>query len=629
MGHPTEREPAPAQPTPAPVTPAPASPAPASPAPASPAPASPAPATQAAVATLSLPVVPVPGDDAPRRRRLRTVAVAAAGLALVAGTYAGAQWLLTGRVPAGTSVAGVDVGGLGHDDAVARLDAGLAGVTGDPVEVATAAASAWADPADAGLGFDAEATVDALTGFSLDPLRLWAHLTGGGEAAPVVRVDDERLASAAQDLAGLLAVEPVDGTVGFTDGEPVATAAQDGSRVQPEDVALALRSRWLVEDGPLDVPAETVAPAIPQEATDAAYAQARLIVSAPVTVEVGGQVPELPADVLASAATFTPRGGELVAGFDGDALRDAVVERTTDLLTHAEDARFVFADGRPQVAGGAPGTTLDAAALAEAVRTAALGDARVAQAGLVDQEPEQTRASLEALGVREVVSSFSTAITNDVVRTNNLRRGAELLTGTLVRPGETFSLLDALGPITPARGFGNAPVIVGGQLQPGLGGGLSQMATNVYNAAHFAGFEIVERQPHSMWIPRYPAGREATIATGSIDLRFRNNTPHGAVLRSWVGGGQLHVEVWGTEHFRVESTAGPKRNVQPARATPSADPGCTPRAPGQDGFTITNHRRVFLGSTLVSENSHTWTYRPDHGVSCTYRPAEDAEPEAS
>ncbi|MDR2723241.1 MAG: VanW family protein, partial [Cellulomonadaceae bacterium] len=241
---------------------------------------------------------------------------------------------------------------------------------------------------------------------------------------------------------------------------------------------------------------------------------------------------------------------------------------------------------------------------------------RVAVIELVNAEPETTRETLEALGVREVVSSFSTGLTADSIRTGNLRRGSELITGTLVRPGEEFSLLRALGPITAANGFGNAPIIQGGQLVPGVGGGLSQLATNMYNVGFFAGFEDIEHRPHSQFIPRYPAGREATIVAGSLDMRWRNNTPYGAVVQSWVAGGQLHSRVWSTPYFTVETSASGRSNVRPATTIQGSGGNCVPSSPGQAGFTITNHRRVLRQGQVIINESNTWSYSPANGVSC-------------
>ncbi|MCL1868925.1 MAG: VanW family protein [Promicromonosporaceae bacterium] len=565
--------------------------------------------------------------DAPRRRGRRALLWSAAGVVALGGAYAGAQWYVADRVPTGTSVAGVAVGGKLHHEAVAALDAGLTERAGEHLTLAAATATAEVHPSDAGLALDTTGTVDGLTGFSLHPARLWAHLSGGSDVAPAITVDRDALDAAAAGLAEKLHVEPVDGSVGFAEGAAVTTPATAGSSVTADDVAAAIEAGWLRAAGPLGVPSEQVEPEITQEATDAAYALAQHIAGSPVTVEVGSQTAELPGSVLASAVSFEAVEGELVPSFDGDAIRAAVAERTSGLLANPVEARFQFVEGRPQITGGTPGTTFDTAQLAAAVHDAAVGDDRVARVDVVEQAPATSRADLEALGVREVVSSFSTGLTNDAVRTGNIRRGAELITGTLIRPGETFSLLGALGPVTTANGFGNAPMIVNGQFVPGVGGGLSQLATNVYNVGFFAGFEDVEHRPHSVWIPRYPAGREATIATGSIDTRFRNNSPHGAVVRAWVGGGQLHVQLWSTHHFRVESWQSPKTNIRPAETVPSSAPGCTPRSRGQDGFTITNGRRVFRGSTLVIDESNTWTYRPDHGTSCAPPPQQHA-PEA-
>ncbi len=564
----------------------------------------------------------------PRRSR-KPLVLTILGVVAVLGLYVAAQWSLQDRVPGGTTVAGVNVGGIESAEAVERLQTQLSPRAEAPVQVTAAGVTAEIDPAGAGLAFDPVATIDRLTGFSLNPVRLWAHLVGTTEARPAVTIDRDLLAAASSSAAEYLEQEPVDGGVTFRYGRPVTSRPQDGSQVSADAVAEALTAGWLVTTGSLAVPYDTVSPAIGETATADAHAQAELIVSAPVTVEVDGQAAELAPSLLAEVTTFEPVGGVLRPTFDGDALHAAVVERTTDLLSEPSPARFVFVEGRPEITGGEAGTTLDVETLAAAVQFAALGEERVAGVDLVEHQPELGRAELEALGVTEVVSSFSTGITADPVRTQNLRRGAEILTGYLILPGEQFSLLDALGPITVENGFGRAPVIVNGQFVPGVGGGLSQNATNVYNAAHFAGFQIDQRRPHTVFISRYPAGREATIHSGSrLDLQFTNNTPYGALLRSWVSGGQLHMQIWSTPYFRVESTASPRTGIRPAEMRRGPAYNCAPRNAGQDGFTITNTRRVFRRDTneLVDTNVHTWTYNPDHGTYC-YTPAPPAPEE--
>ncbi|GAB2456891.1 VanW family protein [Xylanimonas ulmi] len=558
---------------------------------------------------------PLVGDGQPSRapRALLWTGVVAV---VVAGLYTGAQWLYADKVPTDTHVAGVDLGGLSHADAIAQLEVGLAARAKEPMQVTAGDAHTTLDPADAGLTLDAEATVSQVTGFSLRPDRLWAHLVGGKDVDPVLAVDEAKLSAAVDDLVDGLATTPVDGTVAFLDGQAVATPATDGTRITPEPAEQVLRTRWLRDSGPFDLPTEAVAPEITQQETDAALAQAQKIVSAPVVVAVGDQHPELPADALAAAVSFAPTDGALAPAFDGASLVSAVVARTNNLLTDPDDAHFEFQGGRPVVVGGESGTTLDPDALASAVGAAALGDDRTAAVDLVERAPEQSREALEALGVTEVVSSFDTPLTAEPIRTQNLRRGAELLTGHLIKPGETFSLLDALGPVTVQNGYKAAGVISNGVHTEGVGGGLSQMATTTYNAGYFAGFEDVEHRPHSVSFTRYPPGREATIFVGSLDLKFKNNTPYGAVMQSYIDGGRLYVRVWSTPYFRVETSASPKSNVVPTTTVHRSGAGCVSYPGGQPGFTITNYRQVFHGDEKVIDEKFTWTYKPDNPVVC-------------
>lgn len=568
------------------------------------------------------------GDGAPSRAP-KVALWAGVGLVVVAGLYAGAQWAVAGSVPKGTSVAGVEIGGMDSEAAVAALEADLAPRAAEPVEVRAGEASSTIDPAEAGLSFDAQATVDGLTGFSLSPAHLWEHLVGSDAVPPVVDVSRPTLTSAISGLEESLKVEPVDGTVGFKGAKAVSTDAVEGSGVLVDEAVDAVADAWLVTSGPVDLPTEVVEPAVTQAETDAALEQAQQVVSGPVIVDVGEQSAELSPKALAQATSFKNTKGELKARFDGEKLVSDVVDGTDDLLTEPDDAHFVFSGGKPVVEGGEQGTTLDPDDTASAVGKAALSTERTTELKLVEREPEHTKEALEDMGVKEVVSSFSTPLTSEPIRTRNLVRGAEILTGTLVAPGDTFSLLDTLSPIDESNGFVAAGVVSNGVHTDAVGGGLSQMATTTYNAGFFAGFDDAGHQPHSYWFSRYPAGREATIYVGAIDMKFTNDTPYGAVLRSWVSGGELHVEIWSTKYYEVKTSAGSKQNVQPATAVHKSGAGCEPYPGGNDGFTITNYRKVYHDGEQVKDEAKTWTYKPDNPVVCDQPKADrdaDREP---
>ena len=125
-------------------------------------------------------------------------------------------------------------------------------------------------------------------------------------------------------------------------------------------------------------------------------------------------------------------------------------------------------------------------------------DAKVAKPDFTTQEARD-------LQIKERVSTFTTYYPYADYRNVNIGRAAELVNGTVLKPGETFSLNDTVGERTRANGFTEGYIIQDGILMHDLGGGVSQMATTTFNAMFFAGLEDVEHKPHSFYIDRYPS----------------------------------------------------------------------------------------------------------------------------
>jgi vancomycin resistance protein YoaR len=560
--------------------------------------------------------------DQPRRRWLRTTLVVAGVVVVLGGAYVGAAYALADRVPRGTTVAGVDVGGMTAARAERALTDELGELATQAVPVTAEEITGSLDPATAGLQLDVGATVDRLTGADLRPQRLWQHLVGGGAEEPVTVVDEGQLDAALEDLAGTLSLAPVDGSVVFADGAPHAVDAADGWSLDVDAARETLVGSWLTAARPLELATEVVQPDITQAETEATLQDvATRVAAAPVAVQVAEQRVELPVDVLTAVSSFVPQDSALVLQMDGAALVEQVIARSTNLLTVSSDARFEFQNDAPVIVPGTPGTTLDPATLAGAVAAAAQTEERVAPVELVQSDPAQTTAALEALGVTQVVAQFSTPLTSEPRRTQNIAAGANAINGTLVRPGETFSLTEALGPIDAAHGFTQAGAIVNGEHTDAWGGGLSQLSTTTYNAAYEAGMEDVEHKPHSEWFSRYPAGREATLFTGTLDMAWKNNTPYGALVQAWVGGGETWVRIWSTPYWEVTSESGPKTNVVQPTTVYSQSATCSPQSAGNPGFRITVTRTVKLNGAVVATEPSSWTYRPQNRVVCGPDPA--------
>jgi vancomycin resistance protein YoaR len=123
------------------------------------------------------------------------------------------------------------------------------------------------------------------------------------------------------------------------------------------------------------------------------------------------------------------------------------------------------------------------------------------------EQPERTTAEAQKMGITGLVSSYTTIYTGDANRVHNVRLVADLIDKTLIAPGTTFSFNDTTGDRNADKGFLEAPVIIMGELQTGLGGGVCQVSTTVFNAAYEAGLDITERTNHALYISHPCGGR--------------------------------------------------------------------------------------------------------------------------
>src|SRR5206468_1571999 len=164
----------------------------------------------------------------------------------------------------------------------------------------------------------------------------------------------------------------------------------------------------------------------------------------------------------------------------------------------------------------------------------------------------RTTRQARALGIHGLVGRYETIYGGDAIRIHNVQLVSRLLDGRLIAPGATFSFNQATGARTAAKGFREAQVIINGELQTGLGGGVCQVSTTVFNAAYEAGLKITARTNHALYISHYPLGRDATVNWPDIDLRFVNDTKHWLLLRTFVGSSSLTVTLYGTSPHRKD-----------------------------------------------------------------------------
>ena len=156
----------------------------------------------------------------------------------------------------------------------------------------------------------------------------------------------------------------------------------------------------------------------------------------------------------------------------------------------------------------------------------------------------------------------------------------------MLKPGEIFSLNQIVGERTKSNGFTEGYIIKDGRFRKDLGGGVSQSATTTFNAMFFAGLKDIEHKPHGLFIDRYPAGREATVAWPSLDLKFQNDTKYGVLVQAYIvkgtpsSRGSITVRMWSTKTYdKVAATDPIKSNFTTGREIKDDSKDCEPTSP--------------------------------------------------
>ncbi|NEK56883.1 vanomycin resistance protein VanB [Geodermatophilus sabuli] len=582
---------------------------------------------------------PDAGSPRPARPWWRRPAVLApvAAVGVLAAAY-GVDLLVAGDdVPRNTVVAGIDVGGLSPAAAAERLESDLAPrVTADHVVVADDVEGTLS-PATAGITLDVDSTVESAGDQPLNPWTRLVSLFTEREIDPVITGEDTALAAQIDTIAEQVDRAPVDATITIEGTTAQVVAPEDGRTLDREGAADAVTAA-LASGGdpttPIDLPVD-----VTEVSVDAAEAERVLAgtvtpgLAAPVTVvsQDGATSVEVPETAIGASLTFTPQeDGTLAVAVDPAALQEAMGDDFAAFGTPAEDARFELSGGAVTVVPSVDGTGVDPAALAgQLLEVLPAAAPRTVTAQLGPVEAEFSTADAEALGIREQISTFTTNFTSAASGTN-IRVGAAEIDGALVRPGETFSLNDYTGPRGTAQGYVEAGVINNGQFTTAVGGGMSQVATTLFNAVFFAGLEDVFHKPHSYYISRYPAGREATVYYDSIDLAFRNDSDTGVYIDTQWTPSSLTVSFYGTKRYDIESISSNRFNLrQPVVQEKPDDGSCSPQG-GSTGFDITV-TRVFKdpqnGAEVRREDFRT-RYAAEPVIRCV-PPAAPAAPEGT
>jgi len=345
-------------------------------------------------------------------------------------------------------------------------------------------------------------------------------------------------------------------------------------------------------------------PEVQADDTQAAREQAETMISAPVKLVSNNATWTIEAEEIAAYMDFASENkngvSTLVPYLSSEKMAPFFDMVAESVRKEPVNASFDSDGTKAWVVPGELGEELDREKTAQALTAAALKQSgRVAKVALRPVEPELTTEEAEAMGIKDKLAGFTTEWVGTPNRQINVRITTKYASDVILAPGEIYDFDKQIGPRTEARGYKLAPGIVGpGKLEDVFGGGICQVATTLFNAAFFAGLEIVERHNHSLYIEHYPKGRDATVTAGGPNLRFRNDTDHYIWIRGTSDGIKTTFNIYGTSDGRkVTYTTSDFYNIVPQTVVtitnPSLGVGTTlVKIPGQDGKQITVTRTI-------------------------------------
>lgn len=550
-------------------------------------------------------------------------------LGLVAALYVAGYFLTGSRMPANATVGGVDVSGKSPSAARAAVDQVLTPRIANEIVLSHDKKEFRIKPADAGLAFNLDRSVEEAGGNrSWNPSDMVGLFFGDHETAPALDVDDAKLQSVIGTIGESVNVEVVEAQITFPKGKPTPRAPTAGLVVARDDAAEAIKGAYLVTDTPVTVPTVVVEPAVDADGlAEAMETIAEPAVSGPVTLAVGDKKVSLPVSAYTPALVVHIEDNVLKPYIDPKKLAKPLTNSVTGLGKKAVDATVRIENGKPVVIPGKEGVGLQPEEMAKKLLPVIdkTGDDRKISIKAKVVDPLFTTKDAKALKIKERISSFTTRFPYAEYRNTNQSRAAALLNGTIIKPGETFSFNKIVGERTVANGFVSGFVINGGVFREELGGGVSQVATTMYNAGFFGGMDDVEHHPHAFYINRYPAGREATVYYGSLDLRWKNSTKYGVLVRAWVvrstpgSQGEMHVQLWSTKIYDVKAGQSARRNFRaPGKQYDDTD-RCVPQDPIQ-GFDIDIYRTFYKAGKKVKSETDTARYQAADTVICGKKP---------
>ena len=525
-------------------------------------------------------------------------------------------WSIT-VVPPNTKLFGYEIGSKLSPNVYEQINIAVKDKVNDPINFQTPQGTFTVTPEQIGLELDLPATIN---GISKNIFIFLKSAIFSTEVKPTINLDENTFKIALAKVITDNTKTPINATLATQGGKVVTTEAVSGTQIDWEKTKKSLRESWLYEGRKAEVVIVYIPPAVSNEDVNKVRSNlADLAVASPITLKIGERSIEISPEVIGTALKFIPNEEKLESKFDETVIVNEISRQIPNIQTTASDAKFDFPGDKVVIIPAQEGIKfkpgqLDAA-LSPAFRQK---DNRVVNLDSAVVKPLITTESLDALGIKEQLSTFRQDFDYLPYREINVGQAARYMDGKILKPGEIFSMNETIKERTTKNGYVKGIYIgEGGRFDFGLGGGVSIITSATWTAAFYAGLERIEQRAHSVHIARYAPGLEATVSWPKLDLKFKNNTQNNILIKAIPARDGITISMYGTKEYdRITAKFGEPYNLNNnIDVVNSYDPNCLPQDPAP-GFKIVVTRQFWKNNSIVQSENLTTSYRPSDNIIC-------------
>ena len=532
---------------------------------------------------------------------------------IILGCYV---WSIT-VVPPNTKLFGYDIGSKLSPNVYEQINIAVRDKVDNPINFQTPQGTFTVTPEQIGLELDLPATVNDIRKNIFIFLKSAIFST---EIKPTISLDENSLKIGLAKVIANNTKAPINATLTTQGGKVVTTEAVSGTEIDWEKTKKSLRESWLYEGRKAEVVIAYIPPAVSNEDVNKVRSNlADLAIASPITLKIGARSVEISPEIIGTALKFVPNKEKLESKFDETVIINEISRQIPNIQTTASDAKFDFIGEKVFVIPAQEGIKFKPGQLDASLSLAfRQKNNRVVNLDSAVVKPLISTESLDALGIKEQLSTFTQDFDYLPYRETNVGQAARYMDGMILKPGEVYSMNETIKERTTKNGYVKGIYIgEGGRFDFGLGGGVSIITSATWTAAFYAGLERIEQRAHSVHIARYTPGLEATVSWPKLDLKFRNNTKNNILIKAIPARDGITISMYGTKEYdRITAKFGEPYNLNNKIDTVNSyDPNCLAQDPAP-GFKIVVTRQFWKNNSIVQSENLTTSYKPSDHVIC-------------